>query len=150
MSLLCASLKSSNVLRNNRPNCQWFFSRLSFARSVFCFILISDKKWTKICEDIFRKTRRRTPQGWRLARTTTKYCGKQTAKIVYFLFEFSIKLTAKINLSALSRSAEPLRFRRSIFCAAPAFRSCRWGCAERRRKSPCEGACSAEAQDRTD
>ena len=39
-------------------------------------ILISDKKWTKICEDIFRKTRRRTPQGCRLARTTTKYCGK--------------------------------------------------------------------------
>ena len=54
------------------------------------FILISDKKWTKICEDFFRKTRRRTPQGCRLARTTTKYCGKQTAKIIYFLFEFSI------------------------------------------------------------
>ena len=43
-------------------------------------------------KDIFRKTRRRTPQGCRLARTTTKYCGKQTAKIVCFLFEFSIRL----------------------------------------------------------
>ena len=40
------------------------------------FILISDKRWTKICEDIVRKTRRMTPQGCRLARTTTKYCGK--------------------------------------------------------------------------
>ena len=58
-----------------------------FIRNEFCgdrgtehdryqLILISDKKWTKICEDIFRKARRRTPQGWRLARTTTKYCGK--------------------------------------------------------------------------
>ena len=46
------------------------------SEAFLCLILISDKKWTKICEDIFRKTRRRTPQGCRLARTTTKYCGK--------------------------------------------------------------------------
>ena len=63
----------------------------AFVALVLSLILISDKKWTKICEDIFRKTRRRTPQGCRLAKTTTKYCGKQTAKIVYFLFEFSIR-----------------------------------------------------------
>ena len=48
----------------------------AFVALVLSLILISDKKWTKICEDIFRKTRRRTPQGCRLARTTTKYCGK--------------------------------------------------------------------------
>ena len=68
-----------------------FFYRLTHPPRDAFFILVFNRKKTIIIEDGFRKTRRRTPLGWRLVRTTTKYCGNQTNKKVEFLLKNSIK-----------------------------------------------------------
>jgi len=57
----------------------------------FLLILIPDRKRAWIYKNNSRKTRRRTHQGCRLVRTTTKYCGYYTVKLVRFLLGFSIK-----------------------------------------------------------
>ena len=57
----------------------------------FLLILIPDRKRTWIYKNNSRKTRRRTQQGCRFARTTTKYCGNQAVKMVRFLLGFSIQ-----------------------------------------------------------
>ena len=66
-------------------------------------ILVFNRKKTTIIEDDFCKTRRRTPLGWRLARTTTKYCRNQSDKNVWFLMKTSIKSSNSIRIRNNSR-----------------------------------------------
>ena len=53
-------------------------------------MLIFDRNQTIIIEDGFRKTKRKSQADRRLSRLTTKYCGNQSDKNVWFLLKTSI------------------------------------------------------------